>query len=59
MGTMQRDFVHEPALTTFTLVGTGHDRPERALVLNAPFEIRAASPAPDRAGSRTGELEDD
>ncbi len=59
MGTMQRDFVHEPALTTFTLVGTGHDRLERALVLNAPFEIRPASPAPDGAGSVTGELDDD
>ncbi len=41
IGTMHQDFIHETAVTTFTLVGTGHDRPERILVTNAPFEIHA------------------
>jgi ABC-2 type transport system ATP-binding protein/lipopolysaccharide transport system ATP-binding protein len=59
MGTMHRDLIHEPALTTFTLVGTGHDRPERTLVLNAPFEIRPASPASDRVGPMSGEASHD
>lgn len=45
IGTMHQDFIHEPAVTTFTLVGTGHDRPERVIVLNAPFEIHAV-PSP-------------
>jgi ABC-2 type transport system ATP-binding protein/lipopolysaccharide transport system ATP-binding protein len=52
-GTMQEDFVHEPAAATFTLVGTGHDRPERILVTNAPFEVRTAPLPPREPGMTT------
>jgi ABC-type polysaccharide/polyol phosphate transport system ATPase subunit len=43
MGTAQEDILDEPAATTFTLVGTGHDRPDRVLAMTLPFVVRPAA----------------
>jgi ABC-type polysaccharide/polyol phosphate transport system ATPase subunit len=40
VGTALHDILHEPTAATFTLVGTGHDRPDRVLVMNLPFAVR-------------------
>jgi ABC-2 type transport system ATP-binding protein/lipopolysaccharide transport system ATP-binding protein len=48
MGTAQHDIVNEPSAASFTLIGTGHDRPDRVLVMNLPFAVHrvAAETAP-------------
>jgi ABC-2 type transport system ATP-binding protein/lipopolysaccharide transport system ATP-binding protein len=43
VGTAQEDILDEPAATTFTLVGTGHDRPDRVLAMTLPFVVRPAA----------------
>ncbi|MGY1681935.1 ABC transporter ATP-binding protein [Geodermatophilus sp. SYSU D01176] len=43
MGTAQEDILDEPAATAFTLVGTGHDRPDRVLAMTLPFVVRPAA----------------
>jgi ABC-2 type transport system ATP-binding protein/lipopolysaccharide transport system ATP-binding protein len=42
MGTAQEDILDESSATTFTLVGTGHDRPDRVLAMTLPFVVRPA-----------------
>jgi ABC-type polysaccharide/polyol phosphate transport system ATPase subunit len=45
IGTMHEDFVHEPAVVSFTLNGGTWDRPERLVALGLPFAVR---PVPAR-----------
>ncbi len=46
MGTVHEDFVNEPAATTLTLIGSGHDRPDRVLVMNLPFVVHPKPASP-------------
>jgi ABC-type polysaccharide/polyol phosphate transport system ATPase subunit len=40
LGTVHEDLVHEPAAVSFTLSGSGHDRPDRLLALGLPLVVR-------------------
>ncbi|MBM7804173.1 ABC-2 type transport system ATP-binding protein/lipopolysaccharide transport system ATP-binding protein [Geodermatophilus bullaregiensis] len=46
IGTAQEDLVHEPAAGSFTLGGSGHDRPDRLLVLRLPLVVRPVPSVP-------------
>jgi ABC-2 type transport system ATP-binding protein/lipopolysaccharide transport system ATP-binding protein len=59
MGTMLEDFLYEPAAASFTLGGSGHDRPDRAVVLGLPFVVRPAVPGAPLAESISAGGDDD
>jgi ABC-type polysaccharide/polyol phosphate transport system ATPase subunit len=40
LGTVHEDLIHEPAAVSFTLSGSGHDRPDRLLALGLPLVVR-------------------
>jgi ABC-2 type transport system ATP-binding protein/lipopolysaccharide transport system ATP-binding protein len=40
IGTMHEDLIHEPVAVSFTLGGSGLDRPDRLFALGLPFVVR-------------------
>jgi ABC-type polysaccharide/polyol phosphate transport system ATPase subunit len=54
IGTMQEDIIYEPVAVSFTLGGSGNDRPDRLLTLGLPFlvrpVVRPAGPADPEKG---------
>jgi hypothetical protein len=46
VGTTLEDFIHEPAALPFTVSGSGHERPDRLLVLDGSFVVRSVDTVP-------------
>jgi ABC-type polysaccharide/polyol phosphate transport system ATPase subunit len=46
IGTTLEDFIHEPAALPFTVRGSGHERPDRLLVLDGSFVVRSVDTVP-------------
>jgi ABC-2 type transport system ATP-binding protein/lipopolysaccharide transport system ATP-binding protein len=53
-GTMQEDIIYEPVAVSFTLGGSGNDRPDRLLSLGLPFVVRPAAPMAGQSDTGRG-----